>query len=240
MSQRPYNLNTPVAIIPPRQPQSVQPPPQHDHPHSNPQPVATLPGQGPATGFATHSDEYGPLPPGWEKRQDNLGRNFYVNHTSRTTTWHRPSPNQVVDNIEQQAHNSQSLSSMGQGATAGSATHSDEYGPLPPGWERRQDDLGRNFYVDHTSRTTTWHRPSLSQVVNNIEQQTQISQSASSMDQAAPPQQAPSSDPLGPFPAGWEERRTPEGVAYFVDRRSSLEHMYRRKRKWVLILLIAS
>ena len=171
MSQLPCTLNTPVTVTSPWQPQSIQRPPQHDHPHSNPQPVATLPGQGPATGFATYSDEYG---------------------------------------------------------------------PLPPGWERRQDDLGRNFYVDHTSRTTTWHRPSLSQVVNNVEQQTQISQSASSMDQAAPPQQAPSSDPLGPFPAGWEERRTPEGVAYFVDRKSSLDYMSRHKRKWVLILLIAS
>ncbi|XP_052008001.1 E3 ubiquitin-protein ligase NEDD4-like isoform X2 [Xyrauchen texanus] len=30
------------------------------------------------------------LPPGWEERQDNLGRTYYVNHESRTTQWHRP------------------------------------------------------------------------------------------------------------------------------------------------------
>ncbi|XP_075994306.1 E3 ubiquitin-protein ligase NEDD4 isoform X2 [Genypterus blacodes] len=30
------------------------------------------------------------LPPGWEERQDNLGRTFYVNHESRTTQWQRP------------------------------------------------------------------------------------------------------------------------------------------------------
>nr|XP_020462773.1 E3 ubiquitin-protein ligase NEDD4 isoform X2 [Monopterus albus] len=31
-----------------------------------------------------------PLPPGWEERQDNLGRIYYVNHESRTTQWQRP------------------------------------------------------------------------------------------------------------------------------------------------------
>ncbi|XP_066557438.1 E3 ubiquitin-protein ligase NEDD4 isoform X2 [Amia ocellicauda] len=30
------------------------------------------------------------LPPGWEERQDNLGRTYYVNHETRTTQWHRP------------------------------------------------------------------------------------------------------------------------------------------------------
>uniref|UniRef100_A0A3Q4BM07 E3 ubiquitin-protein ligase n=1 Tax=Mola mola TaxID=94237 RepID=A0A3Q4BM07_MOLML len=30
------------------------------------------------------------LPPGWEERQDNLGRTFFVNHESRTTQWQRP------------------------------------------------------------------------------------------------------------------------------------------------------
>ncbi|CAF4209435.1 unnamed protein product, partial [Rotaria magnacalcarata] len=31
--------------------------------------------------------------------------------------------------------------------------------PLPPGWEERQDALGRTYYVDHNTRTTTWTRP---------------------------------------------------------------------------------
>ncbi|KAM9410077.1 E3 ubiquitin-protein ligase NEDD4-like isoform 3-T3 [Pholidichthys leucotaenia] len=36
-----------------------------------------------------------PLPPGWEERQDNLGRIFFVNHETRTTQWQRPT---VQDN----------------------------------------------------------------------------------------------------------------------------------------------
>ena len=32
--------------------------------------------------------------------------------------------------------------------------------PLPSGWEERRDSNGRTFYVDHTTKTTTWTRPS--------------------------------------------------------------------------------
>ncbi|KAH3671413.1 hypothetical protein WICMUC_004637 [Wickerhamomyces mucosus] len=39
----------------------------------------------------------------------------------------------------------------------------DQYGRLPPGWERRTDNFGRTYYVDHNSRTTTWKRPTLDQ-----------------------------------------------------------------------------
>ncbi|CDK27351.1 unnamed protein product [Kuraishia capsulata CBS 1993] len=39
----------------------------------------------------------------------------------------------------------------------------DQHGRLPPGWERRTDDYGRTYYVDHNSRTTTWKRPTLDQ-----------------------------------------------------------------------------
>lgn len=32
--------------------------------------------------------------------------------------------------------------------------------PLPPGWEEKEDNLGRTYYVDHNNRTTQWNRPS--------------------------------------------------------------------------------
>lgn len=40
------------------------------------------------------------------------------------------------------------------------STFEDQQGRLPPGWERRVDNLGRTYYVDHNSRSTTWTRPS--------------------------------------------------------------------------------
>ncbi|VDN07491.1 unnamed protein product [Thelazia callipaeda] len=32
--------------------------------------------------------------------------------------------------------------------------------PLPEGWELRYDAYGRKYYVDHTTKSTTWERPS--------------------------------------------------------------------------------
>ncbi|KAJ3331108.1 hypothetical protein HDU76_004062 [Blyttiomyces sp. JEL0837] len=40
----------------------------------------------------------------------------------------------------------------------------DQYGPLPSGWERRTDHLGRTYYADHNTRQTTWTRPTTSTV----------------------------------------------------------------------------
>jgi hypothetical protein len=30
---------------------------------------------------------------------------------------------------------------------------------LPSGWEERQDEHGRVYYIDHNTQTTTWNRP---------------------------------------------------------------------------------
>jgi E3 ubiquitin-protein ligase NEDD4 len=49
----------------------------------------------------------------------------------------------------------------------------DQYGILPPAWERRIDPLGRTYYVDHSTRTTTWNRPSASAAANNQAQDTE-------------------------------------------------------------------
>lgn len=64
------------------------------------------------------------------------------------------SPGQAVTNAQQRNFN----------------PNVDQYGPLPPGWERRIDPLGRTYYVDHNTRTTTWNRPSSNQTVNHNNQ----------------------------------------------------------------------
>lgn len=35
----------------------------------------------------------------------------------------------------------------------------DNKGPLPPGWERSIDSLGRPYYIDHNTRTTSYLLP---------------------------------------------------------------------------------
>jgi E3 ubiquitin-protein ligase NEDD4 len=50
----------------------------------------------------------------------------------------------------------------GPSSRAATSTFEDQQGRLPAGWERRVDNLGRTYYVDHNSRSTTWNRPSYS------------------------------------------------------------------------------
>lgn len=131
----------------------------------------------------------------------------------------------------------------------------DQHGPLPTGWERRVDHLGRMYYVDHNSRTTTWARPGAAnsggtgtvnaqneaQSQRNTQQAMALAQRSTADDflntgdgagSSAPPSASPEPSAAastnvgaagqttagtGPLPAGWEQRFTPEGRAYFVD-----------------------
>jgi E3 ubiquitin-protein ligase NEDD4 len=81
-----------------------------------------------------------------------------------------------------------------------SNTNENQDGPLPEGWEPNTDPLGRTYYVDHNTRNTTWARPSSNQVVDHQAQEGETNTAGS-----------------GSLPAGWEERRNPDGRLYYVD-----------------------
>ncbi|KAK5018122.1 hypothetical protein LTR60_001637, partial [Cryomyces antarcticus] len=135
---------------------------------------------------------------------------------------------------------------------SGFSAFEDNHGRLPNGWERREDNLGRTYYVDHNSRQTTWIRPTAEYSAGAqrtaMEAQTQIERTrhqarmlpedrtgASSPTlpdrQQPPPTSENGASPsavsmmatgattagTGELPAGWEQRHTPEGRAYFVD-----------------------
>ena len=175
-SNQSYTTNTgrptsAVSNMAPSQP-ATNPQPQPTQPMPTPQVIATVPGQGPTVNFNPYVDEFGPLPSNWERRQDHLGRNYYVDHVSRSTTWHRPSFNQNVNTTEQAAE--QNIA---------------------------RDRHNQRALVDDMLTDTA-----------SPAQDTNVNRQSS----AAPP--PASSDPLGSLPAGWEERRTPEGRVYFVDR----------------------
>lgn len=163
----------------------------------------------------TDDEQGNPLPPGWERRYDGQGRVYFVDHNSRTTSWHRPNhlgqippqqrpgtgqgpPQGRVPSMTAQPHPPPA------GATpsnAGSASQSSTYQdiPLPLGWEERRTPEGRPYFVDHHTRTTTWTDP------RRANQQNPLSL----------PRQANTN--LGPLPSGWEMRLTSTGRVYFVD-----------------------
>uniref|UniRef100_A0A669E1R4 E3 ubiquitin-protein ligase n=1 Tax=Oreochromis niloticus TaxID=8128 RepID=A0A669E1R4_ORENI len=116
-----------------------------------------------------------PLPPGWEERQDNLGRIYYVNHETRTTQWQRPTmlvclPPNRDGNLEVQRRQNNNTDAAHVFITRrqiseheDSTQESPELLPtttgLPPGWEEKRDSKGRRYYINHNNRTTTWTRP---------------------------------------------------------------------------------
>ena len=95
--------------------------------------------------------EANPLPLGWEERFTPEGRPYYVDHHTRTTSWQDPRRNTV--------------------ATAPSASNTPavnpNLGPLPSGWEMRLTSTGRIYFVDHSSRITTWDDPRLPTAVDD-------------------------------------------------------------------------
>ncbi|EFB28937.1 hypothetical protein PANDA_012054, partial [Ailuropoda melanoleuca] len=251
--------------------------------------------------------EPSPLPPGWEERQDILGRTYYVNHESRRTQWKRPTPQdnltdaengnlqaqrafttrrqiseetESVDNRESsenweiireeeatmysnqafpsppasnnlnvQTHLAEELNARltvcrnsASGQPVSSSNHSSRRGSLqaytfeeqptlpvllptssglPPGWEEKQDERGRPYYVDHNSRTTTWTKPI-------VQATAETSQLQSGQSSGSPHPQVPASDSAqqvtqpseveqGFLPKGWEVRHAPNGRPFFID-----------------------
>ncbi|XP_038562862.1 NEDD4-like E3 ubiquitin-protein ligase WWP2 isoform X1 [Micropterus salmoides] len=137
-----------------------------------------------------------PLPPGWEKRVDQRGRYYYVDHNTRTTTWQRPTAESVRNYQQWQSQRSQLQGAMHQFSQrflyqpSGAPVENDPLGPLPPGWEKRQDN-GRVYFVNHNTRTTQWDDPRTQGMIKEH-----------------------------PLPPGWEMKYTAEGVRYFVDHNS--------------------
>ncbi|XP_029447467.1 NEDD4-like E3 ubiquitin-protein ligase WWP1 isoform X3 [Rhinatrema bivittatum] len=133
------------------------------------------------------------LPAGWERRVDERGRVYYVDHNTRTTTWQRPTMESVRNFEQWQSQRNHLQGAMQQFNqrylySASMLLENDPLGPLPAGWERRVDSNDRVYFVNHNTKTTQWEDP-----------RTQGLQDE---------------DPL---PKGWEIRYTREGVKYFVD-----------------------
>lgn len=185
--------------------------------------------------YSSFEDHLGRLPTGWERRTDNLGRTYYVDHNTRTTTWTRPSSNQpeqerqvaaanTVTDLERQRMNARTLpeerpppaiAPEAQGETPGANANAAGMGnattagsgEMPAGWEQRYTPEGRVYFVDHNTRTTTWVDPRRQQYIRLYGQ----SATGSSTVQQQPVSQ------LGPLPSGWEMRLTNTARVYFVD-----------------------
>lgn len=184
------------------------------------------------------ADDQGRLPAGWERREDNLGRTYYVDHNSRTTTWNRPSNSynerdqrtqmEANTQLERRAHQNRMLPEDRTGANSpnlieaqvngGNSANAVSMmatgattagtGELPPGWEQRHTPEHRSYFVDHNTRTTTWVDPRRQQYIRMYGQNPNGNNATI---QTQPVSQ------LGALPSGWEMRLTNTARVYFVD-----------------------
>uniref|UniRef100_A0A8C4QTS3 E3 ubiquitin-protein ligase n=1 Tax=Eptatretus burgeri TaxID=7764 RepID=A0A8C4QTS3_EPTBU len=132
-----------------------------------------------------------PLPPGWERRVDPRGRMYYVDHNTRTTTWQRPTTESVRNFEQWQSQRSQlqgAMQQFNQRFLIQTPGENDPLGSLPQGWEKRIEQSGRVYFVNHNTHTTQWEDPRTQGILTEE-----------------------------PLPDGWEMRYTNEGVRYFVD-----------------------
>uniref|UniRef100_H3B712 HECT-type E3 ubiquitin transferase n=1 Tax=Latimeria chalumnae TaxID=7897 RepID=H3B712_LATCH len=269
---------------------------------------------------AGYSQQVPSLPPGWEEKQDNLGRTYFVNHETRITQWQRPASQEIVADtdhgrsllleaqhvftnrrqISEQTENSENDSPDGwEVVTEDEATvysnrnsqsppppHSltaqstfgtdlveelnrrlntsvnivpDEHGScsshssrrestqattfeeqpaqpvllptsagLPPGWEEKQDDKGRIYYVNHNNRTTTWTRPVLQTTTEAAQSASCQSATVTHPSQLSPkdsPEQSPQQALIhtyGFLPSGWEICHAPNGKSFFIDHNTQM------------------
>ncbi|CAG8451338.1 3081_t:CDS:10 [Diversispora eburnea] len=142
--------------------------------------------------FSSFEDQYGPLPPGWERRVDHLGRTYYVDHNTRTTTWARPSmkatptqrlqEQQTITELERRRHNNRTLPEE---RPSGSSS------PLP-------NSASSTSIVGSSAEASS----SGAAAANGLAPVGHVGATTAG---------------YGPLPSGWEQRTTPEGRPYYVD-----------------------
>lgn len=228
------------------------PPPQHtpqtQYPTSQALVANTNHNAANQAGRAPHmnafEDAQGRLPPGWERRQDNLGRTYYVDHNTRTTTWNRPSNNfsesdqrtavQQNTDAERQRHQNRSLLVADDRTGANSptpASNQDLQAPHQPGSGTAQaasmlatgattagtGELPPGWEQRSTPDGRTYfvdHNTRTTTWVDPRRQQ-YIRMYGNNAGQQTIQQQPVSQ--LGPLPSGWEMRLTNTARVYFVD-----------------------
>ncbi|PLB35878.1 NEDD4 family E3 ubiquitin-protein ligase [Aspergillus candidus] len=258
--------STAAGLVPqvnaPHAPGHADPPPPITNPSANPQrvpsstrpPTTIVPVNGAATAannqhgsrtnLSSFEDSQGRLPAGWERREDNLGRTYYVDHNTRTTTWTRPPSNynehtqrtqrEANMQLERRAHQSRMLPEDRTGASSPNPQDQPPQASTPPagGSANAVSMMATGATTAGTGelppgweqRTTPEGRPYF--VDHNTRTTTWVDprrqqyirmygQNAGTTNNTTIQQQPVSQ--LGPLPSGWEMRLTNTARVYFVD-----------------------
>uniref|UniRef100_A0A672S7N6 E3 ubiquitin-protein ligase n=1 Tax=Sinocyclocheilus grahami TaxID=75366 RepID=A0A672S7N6_SINGR len=167
-----------------------------------------------------HPHQLPALPPGWEERQDNLGRTYYVNHESRTTQWHRPTiQDSQRDNEQRQDTHSESQRAFLTRRQISEHGENHERRESPESWEIITADE-TTLYNSHSERSPPPpHSPmeftgfceEFSRLQAGNDRRTSLTVTAEEL--------LPTSAGL---PPGWEEKQDSKGRIYYVNHNSRM------------------
>lgn len=187
--------------------------------------------------FNANEDQYGPLPEGWERRTDPLGRTYYVDHNTRSTTWNRPSPNQAVNHHTQEGETNAARDQHSRRILVDDLLEASNGGPNMPRPGIAGPQSGNAAVVGAGGGATTAGSGSLPAgweerytpegrpyyVDHNTRTTTWVDPRRQTIIRVMGPNgQSTSLQPqtisqLGPLPSGWEMRLTSTARVYFVD-----------------------
>ncbi len=190
-----------------------------------------------STTFSSFEDAQGRLPPGWERREDNLGRTYYVDHNTRSTSWVRPqvsggaetARNNLRDAetaVERQRHQNRTLPEDRTGANSPSIPQSQspntaannpvsmvQTGQTTQG----SGELPPLWEQRHTPEGRPYFVDHNTRTTTWVDpRRQQYIRMYGGQNQTNTIQQQPVSQ-LGPLPSGWEMRLTNTARVYFVD-----------------------
>lgn len=245
--QPPPNLHP--DMFPGQRPQMPSQPPSQRLSQSTPQPPPAPPsmngappqgqGPGPNRGLSAFEDSQGRLPPGWERREDHLGRTYYVDHNTRQTTWIRPGAgfNEADQRTQMAAQTQQERTRhqnrmLPEDRTGANSPTLSERQPSPPSGASANavsmmatgattagtGELPSGWEQRHTPEGRPYfvdHNTRTTTWVDPRRQQ-YIRMYGGQNANNSTIQQQPVSQ-LGPLPSGWEMRLTNTARVYFVD-----------------------
>ncbi|XP_064393564.1 NEDD4-like E3 ubiquitin-protein ligase WWP2 [Halichondria panicea] len=144
-----------------------------------------------------------PLPTGWEQRMDPQGRTYYLDHSTRTTSWDRP---EVLPSGWERRHDSRGR------------IYYVDHNTRTTTWQKPT--------VEHMRNVAHWQQ----QQASDLQQRSQAHQQRFLLggDNNPPPPPPTSSTPstpsiddgLGNLPENWEKRQLPNGRVYYVNHKS--------------------
>lgn len=157
----------------------------------------------PTSQLSPFEDNQGRLPAGWERREDNLGRTYYVDHNTRTTSWNRPTAGgatearndrEAATQVERQRHQNRTLPEDRTGANSPTLFQQQQQQPQQPGGQPQLSSSPPNGAASGSPNPNA-----------NVNANATVMHTGATM------------PGTGELPPGWEQRWTPEGRSYFVD-----------------------